>query len=122
MRQIDNDGGMVNVTQAAKLLHVSRKRVWALIGEGTLQAVQNPLDRRERLVPVEQVVELLRTVAPELIQRQRITGEDERSRLRRGEGVPGGEWPLPLSDGVACNPDFQSGDHEEYLAAQRDHE
>jgi len=51
--------------------------------------------------------------------------EDGRGRerpSRRVEQTPDGEWPLPLSDGIGCNPDYQSVDHEEYLAAQQDHE
>jgi hypothetical protein len=40
----------MTVTEAARWLDVSRSKIWALLREGTLEAHQNPLDKREKLI------------------------------------------------------------------------
>lgn len=77
----------VTVTEAAARLGVSRQKVWALVKEGMLEARQNPLDKREKLIPV--------------------------AALRRLE--PGRSSRRFRSDGSGANPDVQSIDVEEYL-------
>lgn len=50
----------MTVQAAAELLGVTRRRLWDLIRAGQLEAVQNPLDRREKLIPREEVDRLAR--------------------------------------------------------------
>jgi excisionase family DNA binding protein len=45
----------VTVSEAARLLGVSRSKVWSLLREGALTARSNPLDKRERLIEVEEL-------------------------------------------------------------------
>lgn len=58
----------MTIGEAAQELGVSRAQVRSLIKEGRLQAEQNPLDKRERLVPAETV-------------RQFLSGRDESTSL-----------------------------------------
>ena len=107
-----HDNGVVTVTKAAELLHVNRQRIWSLIKQGKLHATPNPLDRREHLIAVEELAELLGLMAS--------AGRTSGSVAARGrdgiETALGDGWPAPLSDGIADNPSFQSEQHEEYLA------
>lgn len=48
----------MTIGEAADYLGVSRTKVWTLVKEGLLTATQNPLDKRERLIPTEAVHEL----------------------------------------------------------------
>lgn len=107
------DASTVNVRTAAELLHVSRQRIWALIKDGKLRATPNPLDRREHLIPVQQLAELARGTTAEGMESGLVPDASDGSR------VPEEGWPLPLSDGIASNPAFQSVDHEDYLASRR---
>lgn len=50
----------VTVNGAAELLGTTRRRVWAMLKEGQLHAVTNPIDRREKLIPRVEVEELAR--------------------------------------------------------------
>lgn len=50
----------VTVSQAARLLGVSRSKIWALLREGTLQAQPNPLDKRQKLISLSALRELRR--------------------------------------------------------------
>ena len=52
---------LINVTEAQKLLNVSKKKMASLLAEGTLPFVLDPLDKRVKLVriiDVEQLMEL----------------------------------------------------------------
>lgn len=40
----------LNIQQAADALGVTRRRIWAMVKDGQLPAIQNPLDRREKLI------------------------------------------------------------------------
>ncbi|HLJ65990.1 MAG TPA: helix-turn-helix domain-containing protein [Chloroflexota bacterium] len=51
--------GTVTVPEAARLLGVSRSKIWNLLREGALTARSNPLDRRQRLIEIE-AIEALR--------------------------------------------------------------
>lgn len=56
-----NDGReYVNIAEAAEMLGVNRRRVWQMIRDGQLEAIVNPVDRRERIIPRSQVEELMR--------------------------------------------------------------
>jgi excisionase family DNA binding protein len=77
----------VTVAEAAARLGVSRQKVWALVKEGVLEARQNPLDKRQKLIPV--------------------------AALHRLE--PGGNRRRFRSDGSGANLNVQSVDIEEYL-------
>jgi excisionase family DNA binding protein len=48
----------MTIREAAEFLGVSRTKVWSLIKEGRLTATQNPLDKRERLIPGEEIRQL----------------------------------------------------------------
>jgi excisionase family DNA binding protein len=48
----------VNVTEAAARLGVSRRKVWQLIREGTLPYQRDPVDRRQKLIPVDALNDL----------------------------------------------------------------
>jgi excisionase family DNA binding protein len=41
----------LTITQAAEVLGVDRKKIRRMIRDGQLQAIVNPIDKRERLVP-----------------------------------------------------------------------
>jgi hypothetical protein len=52
---------LIKVTDAQKLLRVSKKKMASLLAEGTLRFVLDPLDKRVKLVnrsDVEQLTEL----------------------------------------------------------------
>lgn len=87
---------MMTVGQAADYLGVSRTKVWKLIGEGILSPVTNPLDKRQKLVPAEQIERLAQ-----------MRGTRTSSQSRR---------PRFHSDGTANNPEAPRSDElEEYL-------
>lgn len=76
----------VTITEAAARLGVSRQKIWSLVREGMLEARQNPLDKREKLISAAALRKL------------------ERPSRRRFH-----------SDGSGSNPDVQGIDVEEYL-------
>jgi excisionase family DNA binding protein len=45
----------LNISQAADVLGVNRRRIRELIQAGELEAIANPLDRRETLIPRSEV-------------------------------------------------------------------
>jgi excisionase family DNA binding protein len=45
----------MTMREAARYLGVSRTKVWLLVKEGQLSAVQNPLDKRKRLLDSDAV-------------------------------------------------------------------
>lgn len=49
---------MLTVKETAARLGVSRVKVWRLVKEGALESRVNPLDRRERLIPVQALEQL----------------------------------------------------------------
>ncbi len=51
----DETGAALSITEAAERLGVSRVKVRSLVKEGTLPAMTNPLDRRERLIPLSAI-------------------------------------------------------------------
>jgi excisionase family DNA binding protein len=81
----------VTVTEAARRLGVSRSKVWSLLREGSLQAYQNPLDRRQRLIPEEALQRVL----------------EQTSLPRR---------PVPRILGIFADPTIQSDELEDYMA------
>jgi excisionase family DNA binding protein len=46
MKKID----LITLTEARRILGVSRMKVWRLVKDGTLTAISNPLDKRQKLV------------------------------------------------------------------------
>jgi excisionase family DNA binding protein len=52
-------GRTLTIKQTAETLGVSRTKVWAMVRAGELEAVQDPIDKRQRLVSAESVQELL---------------------------------------------------------------
>jgi excisionase family DNA binding protein len=79
----------VSVKEAAAYLGVSRSKIWILIKEGALPARENPLDRRERLIPLS-ALETLR---------------DQGKQPR----------PYPRSIGMVSDGSLQSSDIDDYL-------
>lgn len=87
----------LTVTETARRLGVSRHKVWTLIKEGTLPTRGNPLDKREKLIPVEAV--------------ERLGAEG--SSLRR---------PYPSTIGIVADGTLPSSESEEYMRAHFDRE
>lgn len=81
----------VTMTEAARRLGITRVTLRRLVREGVLPTMENPLDKRQRLIPES----ALKTLQP--------TPSTTRRRF--------------LSDGAGSNPDVQSRDLEEYLEA-----
>ncbi len=50
---------LINVTEAQKLLNVSKKKMASLLAEGTLPFVLDPLDKRVKLVRIADVEQLM---------------------------------------------------------------
>ena len=51
---------LITVTEAMQVLAISKKKMAALLAEGSLVYRVNPLDKRVKLVRYEEVLELLR--------------------------------------------------------------
>jgi excisionase family DNA binding protein len=86
----------VTIREAAGLLGVSRTKVWYMVRRGELPAYPDPLDRRQRLVPVESLRAIL----------EQRGGPIGRADVSKGtmEKVAGSK-PAFTSDGIASNPD-----------------
>jgi excisionase family DNA binding protein len=89
-------GDHVPITEAARLLGVSRTKVWTMIKEGKLSARPDPLDRRQRLIPRASIDLLLQ----------------ERSAA----------VPFPRSVGIVFDPGFRSSEADQYMQAHRERE
>lgn len=50
---------LIKVTEAQKLLRVSKKKMAALLAEGVIHFISDPLDKRLKLVAVEDIEKLL---------------------------------------------------------------
>jgi predicted DNA-binding transcriptional regulator AlpA len=50
---------LIALSQAMNLLRVSRTKIWRLVKEGQLDAIVNPLDKREKLFSKSQVESLI---------------------------------------------------------------
>jgi len=57
---VTEDVEYITVQGAAEELGVSRRRIWDLIREGKITAIQNPLDRREKLIARPEIAALER--------------------------------------------------------------
>ena len=80
---------MLTVGEAAEYLGVSRTKVWTMVKEGVLMAAQNPLDKREHLIPLHDLQQL-------------------RNRKRR---------PYPRTVGMVSDGTIPSDQVEDYLKA-----
>jgi len=54
----DEEGAALSINETAERLGVSRVKVRGLVKEGILPAMTNPLDRRERLIPLRAIEDL----------------------------------------------------------------
>lgn len=79
----------LTMTAAAERLGITRTTLRRLVREGTLPALDNPLDKRERLIPVSAIEQLER--------------EGARSRVR------------PRTIGIVSDGRLQSEDIDAYL-------
>lgn len=89
----------LTVQAAAEVLHTNRRRIWQLIRDHQLKAIENPLDRREKLI---------------------LRAEVERlaifSRPRHADGVgPAQSRPRPRTFDLLDDPDLQSEELEDCL-------
>jgi hypothetical protein len=50
-----DDVEYLNIQQAADAIGTNRRRVWQLVKEGKLTTIENPLDRRERVISKGQI-------------------------------------------------------------------
>ena len=85
----------MTIREVAQYLGISRTTVWNMIKKGELPATQNPVDKRERLVPVAAVEQL----------KERGRGKEPRR-------------PIPRTFGMVADPTLQSTELEDYM---RDH-
>jgi excisionase family DNA binding protein len=54
------DEEWLTINEVAERLQTNRVKIWRMIKTGRLVARENPLDRREKLIPVSAVQELER--------------------------------------------------------------
>ncbi len=80
----------VTLTEAARRLGVSRTKVWSMVKRGELQARQDPLDKRKRLVTERAIEEIL-----------------------ENRGMSPRPWPRTI--GLVSDGMVQSEDIEDYL-------
>jgi hypothetical protein len=83
----------VNLTTAAAMLGVSRTKLWTMVRGGEIQSSPDPIDRRQRLIPLGEIERLLRERGASLPSGTDVTG---RSRF--------------VSDGSVSNPDAVPSD------------
>ncbi len=50
-----NDREYLNIQEAAGELGITRRRLWQMVKDGQIEAVTNPLDRREKLIARSEV-------------------------------------------------------------------
>jgi hypothetical protein len=55
---VNEDMEYVTIGAAAEALGVNRRRIRELIQGGELEAITNPLDRREKLIPLPEIERL----------------------------------------------------------------
>ncbi|MGI8827800.1 MAG: helix-turn-helix domain-containing protein [Chloroflexota bacterium] len=104
----------LSVQEAADELGVGRRRVWRLIEAGVLYAVENPLDRRSRLVQAEDVRKLSEFPrAPKIGAGATIGSLTEETEAV--DASPPRRWPRSI--GMASDGSVQSADLEDYLRA-----
>ena len=85
----------LSVTEAADYLGVSRTTVWSMMKDGRLPASPNPLDKRQKLIPLSSLVGL---------------------RLNLSRGSVGRPWPKTI--GIYDGPvEVPSSEIEEYMEA-----
>lgn len=105
----------VTIAEAATRLGVSRQKVWSLVREGVLQAYQNPLDKRQKLIPADALRELGTRSNPELHLPK--TGSDDLRGEDMDDGLDSNVSPEFRSIGVGES-DLAAVDVEDWL---RDH-
>jgi hypothetical protein len=54
----------LNIQEASAALQVTRRRIWQMVKAGEIEAVPNPLDRREKLIPQSEIARLAPFVRP----------------------------------------------------------
>jgi hypothetical protein len=79
--------------EAAARLGISNATMWKLVRDGVLEVRQNPLDRRQRLIPVSAIERL----------------QDKGGAARR---------PAPRTLGSVSDPELRSDQLEEYIKAR----
>ena len=57
-----HNGDYLNIQEAADALGVTRRRIWKMVKDGEIEAIGNPLDRREKLIPRKEVERLAQFV------------------------------------------------------------
>jgi hypothetical protein len=83
----------VNLTTAAKILGVSRTKLWTMVRAGEVESLPDRLDKRQRLIPIREVERLLS-------ERGVSIQPNSESRGR----------PRFISDGGVSNPDAVGSD------------
>ena len=81
----------LTMTQAAERLGITRVTLRRLVREGRLPTLENPLDKREKLIPLQALEQL------------------------QSGGVR--QWPWPKSIGMLSDPELRSDELEEWLEA-----
>ena len=84
---------MVTMKEVAARLGTSNATMWKLVKEGVLEVRQNPLDRRQRLIPVSAIERL----------------KDKGGAARR---------PRPRTLGSVSVPELRSDQLEEYIRSR----
>lgn len=99
MRFVTAEPKYLTVQAAAEALRTNRRRIWQMIRDKELEAIDNPLDRREKLIPraeVERLSDFAHKVASSAPRRR----------------------PQPQTFDMLDDPDLQSEEIEDYLLAR----
>jgi excisionase family DNA binding protein len=107
----------LTVQEAADALNVRRERIWKLMNDGVLTAEPSKLDGRQKLIPREQIEELLlqegyrprRTVRRKIPSAAQSDSEDAVGATSR---------PWPRSIGMVSDGTLPSSESEVYLRQQ----
>lgn len=109
----------LTVQQAADALGVPRRRISELIRRGHLKTEENPLDRRSKLISLNEIEKLAQLPrAPRRYKASARATSDVEQRPPAEPEVPGGpeSQPRPRTfDMELFDPDLQSGQIDDYL-------
>jgi len=108
----------LTIQAAADALATNRRRIWQMIRDGELQAVTNPLDRREKLIlrsDVEKLSEFAHAGREPWEQSDGKTSVQPSDRETEGSDSASPPWPRTV--GAVSDPGLRSDEIEEWLEA-----
>lgn len=94
----------ITMTEAARRLGISRVTLRRLVRDGRLPVTENPLDKRQKLIPEDAIA--------------RISGDRAGHRdTSAHESVLEGKWPWPETIGIVDDLGVRSDEVEAWLEA-----